>query len=276
MDLKDDIGNIAEKTNFIPSALLKGDLRKKWIIDSNNRRRLVKGNYGVECRQSICEVLATEIHKRQGIIKYTPYSLIDIESNGQIIRGCECPNFTSEQFEFIPAIEIVEKGKKPNNISYYEYYIEQCLSQGLDTRNIMEYQIMTDFIISNSDRHLNNFGILRDSNNLKWVGYAPIFDSGNSMFYKSSYIPIDKALLKLEVTSFKSKEIQLLKYITDRSLVNTRMLPSGNELYKILEQDKTSDNYTNERLVKAYIKKIKYFIDFQNGAKIWSMDIKVR
>ncbi len=274
LDLKDDIGNIADKTNFIPSASLKGDLRKKWIIDSNGVRRLVKGNYGIGCRQSICEVLATEMHKRQGIFKYTPYSLIDIASNGQLVRGCECPNFTSEQAEFIPAIEIIEKEKKPNNISYYEYYIEKCLNHGLDIRDMMEYQIMMDFIISNSDRHLNNFGILRDSTTLQWLSYAPIFDSGNSMFYKSGYIPVDKELLKLEVTSFKSKEVQLLKYVTNKGLIDTKLLPSDMELYKILKQDNTSDSNTNEKLVKAYIKKIKYFIDFQNGAKIWEWGYK--
>lgn len=44
---------------------------------------------------------------------------------------------------------------------------------------------------------------------------------------------------------------------------------SACSIYKILKQDNTSDSNTNEKLVKAYIKKIKYFIDFQNGAKIW-------
>lgn len=133
---------------------------------------------------------------------------------------------------------------------------------------------MMDFIISNSDRHLNNFGILRDSTTLQWLSYAPIFDSGNSMFYKSGYIPVDKELLKLEVTSFKSKEVQLLKYVTNKGLIDTKLLPSDMELYKILKQDNTSDSNTNEKLVKAYIKKIKYFIDFQNGAKIWEWGYK--
>lgn len=113
---------------------------------------------------------------------------------------------------------------------------------------------MMDFIISNSDRHLNNFGILRDSTTLQWLSYAPIFDSGNSMFYKSGSIPVDRELLRLEVTSL--------------------LLPSDMELYKILKQDNTSDSNTNEKLVKAYIKKIKYFIDFQNSAKIWEWGYK--
>lgn len=274
LDLQKDISSIANKTNFIPSASLKGDLKKKWIIDSNNVRRLVKGNYGSTCRQSLCEVLATSIHELQGKFRYTPYSLIIIPSDGQQIIGCQCPNFTSINTEFIPAIDVVNIYKKPNDISYYEFFIQICLKNGLDIRNFLEYQIMTDFIISNSDRHLNNFGVLRDSNTLQWVGYAPIFDSGNSMFYKSSYIPVDKALLDLEVTSFLSKEVQLLRYVSNRALLDVSLLPSIDDLYNLLLKDINTSEVNNERLIKAYAKKIKYLQDFQNGANIWSYNYK--
>lgn len=33
----------------------------------------------------------------------------------------------------------------------------------------------------NEDRHLNNFGIIRDINTLKWLDMAPIFDNGQSL-----------------------------------------------------------------------------------------------
>ena len=33
----------------------------------------------------------------------------------------------------------------------------------------------------NEDRHLNNFGVLRDVNTLKWLDLAPIFDTGQSL-----------------------------------------------------------------------------------------------
>lgn len=270
LDLRSDLKSIAGKTNFIPSASLKGDLKKKWIIDDSGVRRLVKGNYGATCRQSLCEVLATSIHKLQNRFHYTPYSLIRITSDGQQIIGCECPNFTSINTEFISAIDIVNMYKKPNHLSYYEFFVQICLHHGLDIRPFMEYQIMTDFIISNSDRHLNNFGILRDSNTLKWLSYAPIFDSGNSMFYGSAYIPVDRALLNLEVTSFLNKEVKLLRYVTNRGLLDTSLLPSSDYLYNLLSKDINTSEENNERLVKSYKKKIKYFQDFQNGADIWS------
>lgn len=38
-----------------------------------------------------------------------------------------------------------------------------------------------DYLILNEDRHLNNFGIIRDANTLKWTMVAPIFNGGESL-----------------------------------------------------------------------------------------------
>ena len=272
LDTDKGMQSIAGKTNFVPSASLKGDLKKKWIIDKNGVRRLVKGNYGKSCRQSIAEVFASEIHKGQGKIHYTPYSLIRISSNGQVITGCECPNFTNLGTEFISAHDIVESFKKYNNTNYYEAYISYCVLHGIPEqvmRSFMEYEILTDFIITNTDRHLNNFGVLRDSRSLKFICPAPIFDSGNSLFYNSVYVPVKSGLLDINVTSFKEKEIQLLKYIKNPSLVDLRLLPSDNDLYNRLCIDNVKDYEEFERVVRAYREKIKILNDFQNGAKVY-------
>ena len=41
--------------------------------------------------------------------------------------------------------------------------------------------LLLDYLIMNVDRHLYNFGIIRDVNTLKWISVAPIFDSGEAM-----------------------------------------------------------------------------------------------
>ncbi len=138
----------------------------------------------------------------------------------------------------------------------------------------MEYQILTDFIITNTDRHLNNFGIIRDSNTLEFIKPAPIFDSGNSMFYKSQYIKTGNSLLDIDIKSFKTKEIKLLEYITNPNLVDLSLLPTSNELKKLFSIDTTSKDEEIERLVKAYEKKIQLLNEFQHGIKIYSYGYK--
>ena len=99
---------------------------------------------------------------------------------------------------------------------------------------------------------------------------APIFDSGNSMFYNSMSIPVGNELLKIKVNSFASKETKLLSYVQNRGLVDTSKLPSGGWLYNLLQKDELIKEETNERLVRAYLQKIKYLEDFQNGADLAS------
>lgn len=275
LDLENDIKDIADKTNFIPSASLKGDLKKKWIIDEKGVRRLVKGNYGKSCRQSLCEVLAAEIHKRQNKFEYTPYSLIKIKSNNNSIIGCECPNFTSINTEFIPAIDIINSEKKSSSISYYEHYIQICENKGLtNIRQFLEYQILTDFIITNIDRHLNNFGIIRDSKTFHFIKPAPIFDSGNSMFYKSPYIKTGSGLLDIDITSFKTKEIKMLEYVKNPNLVDLSLLPTSDELRKLFSIDAICKADEIKRLIKAYEYKINLLNELQHGIKIYSYNYK--
>lgn len=42
--------------------------------------------------------------------------------------------------------------------------------------------LAADYILANTDRHLGNFGFLRDSETLEWKGLAPIYDSGTSLW----------------------------------------------------------------------------------------------
>ena len=275
INITDDISvrELKSHTIFTPSASLQGNLKKKWIIDKHNNRMLIKGTYNNCARQSISEVFASEIHKLQNVCRYTHYDLIRLKYKNSDVLGCICSNFTDTEKEFIPAIDVVSMYKKPNNISYYEFYIKICEEHGIyDIRHMLEYQILSDFIISNDDRHFNNFGILRNSKTLEWVGYAPIFDSGNSLFYKQSYIPVDRKLLRIETSSFKTKEVELLKYVHNKTLLNVCNLPNEENLMQLLAKDNNTKQSDNIRIIKAYKKKIKYTYDFQNGASIWNRE----
>ena len=78
---------------------------------------------------------------------------------------------------------------KSNDVSEYAHYVNQLHSFGLtDVTSQLEQMIVLDALIANEDRHWGNFGALRDSESLEFIGLAPIFDNGNSLGYKAASV----------------------------------------------------------------------------------------
>ena len=92
-------------------------------------------------------------------------------------------------------------------------------------------------MLTNTDRHLNNFGVLRDSRTLQFVRMAPIFDSGNSMFWDAPRLPESSDCTEIAVNSFRKTEAELLKLVTDRSRVHMDLLPGRNEIAELYAKD---------------------------------------
>jgi len=55
-------------------------------------------------------------------------------------------------------------------------------------RLFYESQCRIDALIANEDRHWGNFGALRDSESLEFIGLAPILDNGNTLGYKAASV----------------------------------------------------------------------------------------
>lgn len=224
---------------YSPSSSLQGDLIKKWLI-VDDTRCLLKGNRGANSQQSLNEVLASMLHEKQGFANHVHYLPVKLTGSASEQYGCICEDFASETLEFIPAIDVVDSEKKDNAVSTYEHFIHVCAEHGLseqEVRGFLEYQILTDFVLTNTDRHLNNFGILRDSQTLKFVRMAPIFDSGNSMFWDAPRLPERSDCTEITVNSFRKTETELLKLVTDRSRVRMELLPSREEIADLYAKD---------------------------------------
>ena len=234
-----NLSETASAHSYSPDAALQGDLIKKWLV-VDDTRCLLKGNRGANSQQSLNEVLASMLHEKQGFANHVQYRPVKFTGSASEQYGCICEDFASETLEFIPAIDVVDSVKKDNAISTYEHFIHVCTERGLseqDVRSFLEYQILTDFVLTNTDRHLNNFGILRDSQTLKFVWMAPIFDSGNSMFWDSPRLPERSDCTEITVNSFRKTEAELLKLVTDRSRVCIDLLPSREEIAELYAKD---------------------------------------
>ena len=160
-----------------PNNTTDGMLQKGWIIESG-KRVLVKGTYTSNKEEPINEYLASQICKRLGF----DYCNYEVEWSDKTKLISKCNDFINENEELISAYDIYNSEKKPNNISDYEFYIQILEKHNVpNARENMENLFILDYLMLNNDRHLKNFGIIRNVNTLKWEKVAPIFDTGESM-----------------------------------------------------------------------------------------------
>ncbi len=159
-----------------PNNTTDGMLKKAWIID-NGTRYLLKSGYKNEILQPFNEVLASEICKRLGFY-HVEYSLDTYKD--MVVSKCPC--FITKDTELITCYQIKNDMKRYDSLKDYEEYIKKLEEHNIDNaREKLENMYILDFLIMNEDRHLNNFGIIREVNTLEWIDVAPIFDNGQSL-----------------------------------------------------------------------------------------------
>ena len=157
-----------------PNNTTDGRLKKTWIIEEG-KRYLLKGSYKNEVLQPFNEALASMISSRLGF-NHVTYILEVIKD--KVVSKCEC--FINENTELVSAYQILYNNCDKDNA--YETYINLLEKHGIkDARSSLEDMFILDYIMLNEDRHLNNFGIIRDVQTLNWIGTAPIFDTGESL-----------------------------------------------------------------------------------------------
>lgn len=86
--------------------------------------------------------------------------------------GCISENFANIDYEFIPAYDVTFISDKDNGKSVYQKYIDACADYGIDRdtmQEAMDYMVLSDFLFTNTDRHLLNLGVLRDVKTLRFV-----------------------------------------------------------------------------------------------------------
>ena len=80
--------------------------------------------------------------------------------------------------------ESCKRKKKASSTSVYQHFVNCCEVLGAPSViSDLDQMIVLDYILANEDRHLSNFGLLRDVASLSWIGFAPIYDSGSALGY---------------------------------------------------------------------------------------------
>jgi len=182
----EDVGNILfgqgssndHMSLMSPDNTSDGWLKKKWkIIDG--KRCLIKGGSGATQQEPYNEVMAGKIMERLGI-PHVPYTLLTEDEYPYSV----CEDFITPQTELISAWYVMQTEKKPNHVSIYQHYLDCCEKLGiLGMKEALDQMMVLDYLIANEDRHQNNFGVVRNAETLEYLGTAPIFDSGTSLWF---------------------------------------------------------------------------------------------
>ena len=262
-DFSDDIGDVLfgknKNKNVLdfssPDNTSDGNLKKRWkIIDG--KRWLVKGGSNPFRQQPFNEVIAGEIMKRLGI-PHVPYKVT--WNKGAPYSVCE--DFVGEETELIPAWRIIQTQKKSNSTSVYQHFVNCCASLGIkETVSFLDRMIVLDYIIANEDRHLNNFGALRNAETLEWLGMAPIYDSGSSLGYDKVAGQI-RGELDIECKPFKKHHIEQLKLVSDFSWIDFSRLSDVEELITMTLSADEAKEYIDTNRIKAIAESVSRRID---------------
>lgn len=263
-DFSDDIGDVlfgadkkANALNFSsPDNTSDGNLKKRWkIIDG--KRCLIKGGSNPFRQQPFNEVIAAGIMARLGI-SHVPYEVM--WNSGAPYSVCE--DFVDENTELIPAWRIIQAQKRSNNVSVYWHFVNCCKLLGIkDAVPFLDRMIVVDYIIANEDRHLNNFGALRNAESLEWIGMAPIYDSGSSLGYDK--MPAQMRSEKEVVCKpFKNHHTEQLKLVSSFDWIDFDRLADLKELITETLSADDAGEFIDENRIRAVTDSVQRRIDY--------------
>lgn len=232
-----------------PDNTSDGCLKKRWkIIDG--KRCLVKAGSAPLMLQPFNEVVATVIMEKLNIPHVSYRLLWDDE-----VPYSVCEDFITRDTELVSAWRVMQATKRDNSTSVYRHYLNCCEALGIaDITHAIDQMIVLDYIIANEDRHLNNFGLIRNAETLEWISVAPIFDSGSSLGYDK--LPAQILSGKdVDCKPFKKKHEEQLRLVTDYSWINFAALENIDEdIRKVFAE---AGMYADENRISAVVSSVK-------------------
>ena len=241
-----------------PDMTSNGNYEKRWkIIDGE--RYLLKAGSKIYNQEPFNELIATKLYERLlNKDEYVEYSVI-FDDDKAISK---CKNFITKNTELVPAWKINEYYEFLDDEDKYTHYIRCLNNLGIkDAETLTDKMIVCDYIIANKDRHFNNFGVIRDVNTLKFIGVAPIFDNGCSLWYDENDMYVGEFFLTKPFEEYEKTQLSLAKKLEWLDISKLEDFP--NEVKTILSMDKL---LSKERINKI-VDQIKLRIEFVKELK---------
>ncbi|MDR1158098.1 MAG: excisionase [Oscillospiraceae bacterium] len=253
-EFSEDVGNAlfgrapedAELDLMSPDNTSDGWLKKKWAA-ADGKCLLLKGGSLPNYQEPLNEVIASAMMRRLDI-PHVPYALT--WDGVQPLSACE--DFVTKDTDLVSAWYVRSTGKKPGHLSEYQHFLSRCEALGIPgARESLDRMLAVDFLIANQDRHFNNFGALRDAETLVWLGLAPVFDCGTSLWYDQNPHMI-RPRAEQASKPFRSRHAEQIKLVTSFDWLDFGALEGVDEEYaELLRQSPYIDDARRDALCFA-------------------------
>jgi hypothetical protein len=245
-----------------PDNTSDGWLKKKWVI-ADGKRCLIKGGSPPYHQEPLNEAIAAAIAKRLGI-PHVPYWII--WEDGQPYSVCE--DFITKETDLVSAWRISQTKKHPGHLSNYQHFMMCCNELGIHGMEHSINQMLTiDYLTVNIDRHFNNFGAVRDARTLEWLGAAPVFDCGTSMWHAELASRV-RPSIDVGSKPFRSKHSEQIKLVKNFDWLDFSALRGIDEEFgEILASSVFIDDARRDTLCYALRKRVEMLAEHMRSVR---------
>ena len=268
-DVGDIIVGIKNSGNGInyysPDSTSNGNLKKRWQ-NINGKNYLLKAGSRPNQYEIFNEIIASKVMSMLNI-EHVDYKFV--VDNNHIY--CASLNFISYNEDFVTAYQLKNSKKQRNDISLYNHLLSIYKDIGIyNYQLVIDQMLFVDYILGNTDRHLNNFGVIRDAKTLEFLRAAPIYDTGSCLGFNLTDEEF-KHEYNIEWKPFQSNKYpNQLKIISNYSWLDIDALKSiPKEVDKLLGHYSAYINVSRrETIIEFLVKRINDVLGILNEAEI--------
>lgn len=223
--------------------------RKKFVIKTDDRNEVM----------CVREIVAGIVYDSIGYDNFCHFEYVKDES-GKIV-AIECDSFTDENTEMITAADIIDESGLSRRSDAYAQIVSKVKAYGLnpaDVRLHIDVQTMVDYLVTNRNRTPDNICFLRDPDTLRFIGVAPVFDSGSSPEMEGVE---PEGIVGTTVMGFYNTEDDLLKSIVDIRQIDLAQLPNKLRIFAEYAKCKSISDQRIGQLARLYSDKREYLWD---------------
>ena len=266
----ESVGNLLLKNEIYSNDFISPDLTTNGITEKawkriNDLDYLFKLGRAPFFQEPYNEIACSKVAQCFPVLNAVPYFLGLVGDKPASV----CENFLKDNQEFVPASYLIPKGH-PQEARYIRLtYV--CKELGMhNVKEFLDNMIAFDYIINNTDRHLGNFGFLRNATTGEYLGPAPIFDNGNSLWFDEPIecnYTVDN--FSKPFCDYHEDQLKLTKKLDNIDFVNLKLMPEivRAELLKVCDAKRV------DKIIRTFSNRINSLYEYRERMAVQKKDL---